>query len=86
MGDYAKATQLWMDSMTLKLPYTANIVIPPSIVYFASVYLNDKKIKKEAVKYLRKLAKEELPLALFLLDEINESQLLDTISINSPLK
>ena len=45
--EHTKATQMFMDSMILKLPYTSNIIIPPAIVYFASVYLKDEKIKKE---------------------------------------
>ena len=53
LGEYAKAIQMFIDSMTLKLPYTANIISPPAIVYFSSVYLNDEKVKKESIKYLK---------------------------------
>jgi len=86
LGEYTKATQMFMNSMILKLPYTSNIIIPPAIVYFASVYLKDEKIKKEAIKYLKKFVKKKLPLALFLLNEINEAELLGSITDNSPLR
>ncbi|MDR3594146.1 hypothetical protein [Clostridium sp.] len=86
LGEYTKATQMFLDSIILKPPYTSNIIIPPAILYFSSVYLKDEKVKKESIKYLKKHVKKKLPLVSFLLNEINETELLDTISENSPLR
>jgi hypothetical protein len=86
VGEYAKASQMFMNSMILKLPYTGNVIIPPAIVYFASVVLKEEKMKKDSLKYLKNFAKKKLSLALFLLNEIDETQLLDTIAENSPIR
>jgi tetratricopeptide (TPR) repeat protein len=85
LNDHDQATKYWLDSMTLKLR-TGNIVIPPSIVYFAGVYLKDSKLIKEACKYLKRRWKGSIPLAGFLLDHNNEDDLLSTIEPDSPME
>jgi len=86
LSDYQQALKMWIYSMTLRLRFTSNIMIPPCIVYFAGVYLNDLKTVKEAKKYIKKRYKKTIPLGRFLLDEINEEELLKEIKPDSPLK
>jgi tetratricopeptide (TPR) repeat protein len=86
LGEYQHAVKMWTDSMTLRLRYTSNIMIPPCIVYFAGVYLKDCQILKEAKKYIKKRYKKSILLGKYLLDEIEEQELLDEITTDSPLE
>lgn len=86
LGDYIQAAKLWIDSMTLRLRFTSNIMVPPCIVYFSGIFLNDTKIIIQAKKYIKKRYKKSIPLGRFLLDDINEVELLNEIKPDSPMK
>jgi hypothetical protein len=86
LNDYEQAVKMWIDSMTLRLRYTGNYMIPPCIVYFAGVYLHDAKILKSANKCLQKRAKGSITLGKYLLNETTENELLSSIKLDSPIR
>lgn len=83
LGRFNEAVEMWRRGN--EKPYTSNIVTIPTLLYFASVHQKDEKLQKESVRLLKKRWKSRNELAGFLLDEIAEEQLIESVS-TGPLR
>ncbi|MCR8633909.1 hypothetical protein [Paenibacillus radicis (ex Xue et al. 2023)] len=79
MKRYSEAVEYWKQGLAPKL-YTSNIVNVPALLLYAGVYLEDKKLEKLAIRYLKK---RKYPIAPFLLGQISSQDLFDSISTQS---
>jgi tetratricopeptide (TPR) repeat protein len=84
LGRINEAVEMWKRGLEpVPKLYTSNIVTIPALLFHASVYLKDNKLQKAAVRSLKKRWKSKIELAGFLLDEITEEQLTESISPHS---
>lgn len=79
LGSFDDAVLMWRDGLKF-IKYTSNIVNVPAVLYFASAYLRDKKLLNLANSYLKKMWKNKVPIAGFLLGEITKDELLGTVT------
>ncbi|MDF2647769.1 MAG: hypothetical protein K0Q73_3574 [Paenibacillus sp.] len=81
LGQLTEAVDMWKKGFEPKPKlYTSNIVTIPALLFHASVYKKDDKLQKEAIGSLKKRWKNKVELAGFLLDEISEEQLIESIT------
>jgi hypothetical protein len=91
-NEITNAIEIWRKGLESKYKDAAGGIEIPSLMYFASISLKDKLLEREAVTLLEKRSKSNQvinwpgPIASFLLDIIDEEELLSSVVSHPSLR